>query len=134
MRYLRVLHRGYQSAGALEPSPHWMVFVREDGEIWGEILTHQHVRFLPQDLQIADPGRFFEIPVELQQHQLQTVAQPEDVILALKEPSGRAVCSFLESQLSECCCLRAALDELFQKMQELLAPDAVEPVCEDILI
>jgi hypothetical protein len=109
-----------------------MVFVRENGEIWGEILTHQHVRFLPEDIQIADPGRFFEIPSELQQHQLHAVAQPEDVILALKEPSGRAVCSFLKSQLSERCSLRAALDELHLKLQELIAPDLRQPAGQDI--
>jgi hypothetical protein len=100
-----------------------MVYVREDGEVWGEILTQRRVRFLPEDFQLEDACRFFDIPHELQQHQVAVQPHPEEVILALKESSGRAICSFLKSQLSESCSLRAALDELVHKLQKILAPE-----------
>jgi hypothetical protein len=130
MRILLVIHRGDQRPGAPVPSPHWLVCVQEDGKLWGDITEKGQDRSLPEDFQLADPCRFFDIPSELQQHRLKTEPHPEDIVLALKEFKGRTVCSFLESQLTEPCPLRAVLDELLQKMQEFLASDAQQPACE----
>ncbi len=124
MRYLRILHNGDLREGTPQPSPHWMVHVREDGEVWGEVLTPKRGCFLPEGFRLADAGRFFDIPEELQQHRIQKQPDSEEIILSLQESSGRSVCSFLKSQLSESCSLRRALDQLVQKIQEITEPGA----------
>ena len=36
--HLRILHNGDLRKDTPKPSPHWMVHVREDGSVWGEVL------------------------------------------------------------------------------------------------
>lgn len=97
-----------------------MVHVREDGIIWGELLTLASGRRLPKDFTVANPARFFDIPAELRQHNVQTQPHHEEIILSLEEPSGCQVCSFLASQLPEDSPLRAALDQLELQIKGLV--------------
>jgi hypothetical protein len=101
-----------------------MVHVREDGAVWGEVLTRTHVQLLPNDFSLADKARYFDIPTDLRQRQLQSQPHHEEIIVSLVEPSGYHLCSFLMSQLPDDSRLRAALVELVQKVQTLAEQSA----------
>ncbi len=125
MRYMRILHNGDLRADTPQPSPHWMVHVREDGNMWGEVLMRDWGRTLPEDFRIPDHERFFDIPSELSSHQLAASPHHEEIIVSL-EP--RCACCFLMSQLPTPSRLRSALADLIQKIQGIVerGPDASE--------
>jgi hypothetical protein len=123
MNHLRILHNGDLRAESPQPSPHWMIHVREDGLVWGEVLTRERGRMLPDGFAIRELGRFFDIPAHLREQKLQVQPHHEEIILALVEPSGHWLCSFLMSDLPEDSRLRLALVELVQKIQKIAEPD-----------
>ncbi len=121
MRYLRVLHNGDLRKETALPSPHWMVHVREDGSVWGEVLMRDWGRMLPTDFRIPDHERFFDVPAELSRHQLAASPHPEEIIVSL-EP--QCVCSFLMSQLPTDCRMRSALSDLLARIREVVEAGA----------
>jgi hypothetical protein len=120
MRYIRVLHNGDLKKETVQPSPHWMVHVREDGSVWGEVLMRGWGRTLPADFRLAEHERFFEIPEELTHHELATPPHHEEIIVSLVRSGGYFDCSFLMSQLPTDCRLRWALVDLIKKIQEVV--------------
>jgi hypothetical protein len=127
MKRLRVLHNGNPSGlfkGTLQPSPHWMLFVMEDGSVSGEVLTKTQRWDLPRDFKISDPSRLFDIPLNLRQQQLEVNPHCEEIIVSLVEPSGHRPCTFLMSQLPLDSPLRSVLEELAQRVKELTGPGA----------
>jgi hypothetical protein len=100
-----------------------MLFVMEDGSVLGEILTKAGRRDLPRDFKVSNPSRFFDIPLNLRQHQLEVSPHCEEIIVALEEPSGHQVCTFLMSQLPSVSPARYALDDLVQKIKEITEQD-----------
>ncbi len=119
MNNLRILHNGDLRKDSPHPSPHWMVHIREDGNVWGELLTLASGRLLPKDFTITNPNAFFDIPEELRHHKLQTQPHAEEIIVCLVETPGHWVCSFAMSQLPQDSSMRAALDALVQKINDL---------------
>jgi hypothetical protein len=120
MQYLRVLHNGDLRKETLKPSPHWMVHVGEDGHIWGEVLTRDWGRMLPNDFRLPDHKRFFEIPPALGQHQLAKPPHHEEIIVSLVRRGGFCENSFLMSQLPADSPLRGALTDLVRRIQEVV--------------
>jgi len=100
-----------------------MVYVTEDGSVFGEVLTKAGRRGLPRDFKVSNPSRFFDIPLDLRRHQLETSPHCEEIIVVLEEPSGRQVCTFLMSQLPPVSPVRHALDDLVQKIKEITEQD-----------
>jgi len=119
MRHIRILHNGDLRATTPDPSPHWMVHVREDGSVWGEVLLRGWGRTLPEDFRIPDHERFFDIPAELQRHELAAPPHHEEIIVSLVRPGGHHECSFVMSQLPPESRLRSALEELVQRINEI---------------
>jgi hypothetical protein len=131
MRYLRVFCRGDRQTEEPQSTAFWMVHIREDGEVWGEIMANGQARFLPDDFRLADTGRFFEIPPDLRRRQIVIQPNPQEVLITLKETSGQVVSSFLDWQVQQRGALRSALDELLQKMQAIIVTDDLQPAaCE----
>jgi hypothetical protein len=95
-----------------------MVHVREDGEIWGEYLTPECGRRLPENFRVDLTERFFNIPEALTHHTLETTPHHEEIILALVTPSGHWLCSFTMSELPHESPMRAALDDLLNKLKD----------------
>ncbi len=119
-RDLRVLHNGDLRKETQQPSPHWMVHVREDGSVWGEVLMRDWGRNLPPDFRLPDHERFFEIPAELSTQQLAAPPHHEEIIVSLMRSSGYSDCSFLMSQLPSASRLRSALAELSRRVQDIV--------------
>lgn len=117
--HVRILHNGDLRTGTPTPSPHWMVHVREDGAVWGEVLTSGLGRMLPEGFRIPHHDRFFDIPPELRSHQLAVQPHHEEVIISLVRPGGYHDCSFLMSQLQADSRLRAALEDLLERIHEI---------------
>lgn len=117
---MRILHNGMLRKDTREPSPHWMVHVYDNGNVWGEVLTMEWGRTLPKDFQMPDKNRFFEIPAELRQHQLAKHPHHEEIIVTLVTKGGYHECSFLMSQLTADSSLRFALNDLLQRVQEFI--------------
>src|SRR5690349_8236574 len=120
MRYMRILHNGDLRAATPQPSPHWMVHVRDDGTVWGEVLMRDWGRTLPKDFRIPEHERFFDIPPELATHQLAASPHCEEIIVSLMRRGGYADCSFLMSQLPTASRLRLALADLIQRIQGIV--------------
>jgi len=72
-------------------------------------------RTLPEDLRIPDHERVFDIPAELQRHELAAPPHHEEIIISLVRPGGHQECSFVMSQLPPDSRLRSALEELVQR-------------------
>lgn len=119
MHHIRVLHNGDLRATTPKPSPHWMVHVREDGSVWGEVLLRGWGRTLPDDFRIPEHERFFDIPAELRHHELAAPPHHEEIIVSLVRPGGYHECSFLMSQLPHDSRLRSALLELVLRIDEI---------------
>ena len=122
MQHIRILHNGDLRETTPKPSPHWLVNVREDGSVWGEVLLRGWGRTLPEDFRIPDHERFFEIPAELRGHKLSAPPHHEEIIVSLVRPEGYHECSFLMSQLPQDSRLRSALDELVLRIHEITEP------------
>ena len=133
--HVRILHNGDLRSGTPTPSPHWMVHVREDGAVWGEVLTPGLGRMLPEGFRIPHHERFFNIPPELRSHQLRAQPHHEEVIISLVRPGGHQECSFLMSQLQADSSLKAALEDLLERIHEITEPDGPangsQPICPD---
>jgi hypothetical protein len=113
MRYVRILHNGDPLATREpHPTPHWMVKVRDDGVVWGEVLTKDGIRIFPKDFRLPDYDRFFQIPEELSTHHIEA-AHHEDIRISLVNDETFE-CTFLLSQLQQNSPLRAAVHELIQ--------------------
>src|SRR5258705_8897254 len=117
MNRLRVLHNGDLRQDTLKPSPHWVAYVTEDGYVFGEVLTRTTRRSLPKAFRVSDPARFFDIPPDLRRHHFQTSTHPEDIILALVDPTGNYLCTFLLSQLPPDSPLKAAVCAVLATLQ-----------------
>src|SRR5208283_660727 len=119
MHHIRILHNGDLRATTLEPSPHWMVHVREDGRVWGEVLLRGWGCTLPEDFRIPNHERVFDIPTELRRHKLAALPHHEEIIISLVRPGGHDECSFVMSQLPLDSRLRSALEELVQRIHKI---------------
>jgi hypothetical protein len=120
MHRLRILHNGDLRKETPEPSPHWMVHVREDGSVWGEVLMRDWGRTLPTDFRLPDHSRFFNIPPELREHQLSKSPHHEAIIVSLVKSGGHHECTFLMSDLPAGSSLNSALSELLQKINKIV--------------
>jgi hypothetical protein len=133
MRHIRILHNGDLRTTTLNPSPHWMVKVWEDGVVRGEVLLRGWMRRLPTDFRIPEHDRLFDIPAELQRHQLATAPHHEEIIISLVRPGGYDECSFVMSQLQKDSRLRSALEELVRSINEIAecggAANGSKPTC-----
>ena len=131
MAYLQVLHNGDLRTDSPRPSPHWMVHVWRDGQVWGEVLMRDWGRWLPKDFRIPQHERLFQIPAELTRHQLTTHPHHEEIIVSLPVGEDGFLCTFLMSQLPPTCTLRSALDDLLRLIHEFTeqgaAPNSRQP-------
>ena len=118
MNHLRILHNGDLGAHSRSPSPHWMLHVREDGDIWGEYLTRDVGRAIPHTLRVPQPERFFQVPPELANRTLESQPHHEEIILSIVTPSGHWLNSFVMSELPNECPMRDALNELLTKLKD----------------
>lgn len=117
---VRILHNGDLRKETESPSPHWMVHVRKDGSIWGEVLLRGWGRTLPEEFRIPEHERFFDIPPDLRHHDLAASPHHEEIIISLVRSGGYFECSFLMSQLPAKSKLRSAIEELVTKIQEVI--------------
>src|SRR5579864_2728360 len=102
MRYLRALHSGDPSGTSGTRSPGWEVCISEDGRVWGELLTGNSARMLPDEFRIEDYESFFDIPQEFRHKNLligRSAPHYEDVIVSLVAQGGHRECTFLMSQV-----------------------------------
>ena len=119
MNRLRILHNGDLRADTASPSPHWMVYVTEEGSVSGEVLTRGARRHLPKDFRVSDPATFFDIPDNLRQHQLQISPHHEEIIVTLVDPSGHYLGTFLLSQVPADSPTHAAIYQLVHWIHDL---------------
>ena len=124
MNRLRILHNGDLRETTAFPSPHWMAYVMEDGFVSGEVLTRTTLRSLPKDFSVKDPAAVFDIPYEFRGRQLQVSPHHEEIIVALVDPAGHRLCSFLLSDLPDGHRMRSALAELAARIQAFAEPGA----------
>ncbi|HEY1717997.1 MAG TPA: hypothetical protein VGH42_06840 [Verrucomicrobiae bacterium] len=115
MNRIRILHNGDPRNG----SPHWMVYVSEDGQFWGEILMKTAGRFLPKDFDVKNSQRFFKIPPQFAKKQLTAQPHCEEIIITLGNPSGEVLCAFLLSEVPKDSDLRTAVEEVVEEIATL---------------
>jgi hypothetical protein len=120
MLHIRLLHNGDLGKTTAKPSPHWMMHIGEDGTIWGEVLTREAGRNLPENFRIPNHQRFFDIPAELRTNRLMVQPRHEEIIISLVQPGGHSECSFLMSQLPSQSGMRDAIEEVMQKIQDFI--------------
>lgn len=88
----------------------------------GEVLTRLCGRNLPETFRITDSVGLFDIHDDLRHHQIQEPPHYDEIIVSLHEPSGKCLCCFLRSQVHSGSRLRAALDDLVQRIQRITEP------------